>query len=202
MSWFCNGISSATDSIGAETHFARNVVLPTETAKLKGVRVNAYGDRYLCNRLLYEPVNILCRYPLFSEANNPSPITEHLGSAAPQLCTDTYSPNPFQKSNLALPDCFNNPVYNALYLYLDPNSQDQGRRLEWRKNVKGSILLVDRRRMDLAVDTVNQLILFAQDWLLPRLYKCGDNITSCNVLLNLLTMDKFNKYTEGVADKD
>ena len=94
MSWFCNGIGSATDGIGVETHFARNVVLPTETAKLKGVRVNAYGDRYLYNRLLFKPVNVPHRYPLFSEANNPSSITQHLGSAAPELYTYTYSPDP------------------------------------------------------------------------------------------------------------
>ena len=189
MSQFYNGISSATDGISANTHFAYNIVLPTKTAKLKGVRVNAYGDRYLCNRPLFKPVNVLRRYPLFSEANDPSPITQHLGSTTLELYTGIYSPNPLQKSNLALPNCFNNPVYNALYLHLDPSSQDWGYCLEWQKNVKGSILLVDRRRMDLAINTINYLVLFAQHQLLPRLYKCGDNITSCNALLNLLTMD-------------
>jgi hypothetical protein len=202
MSWFRDGIGSATDGIGANTHFARNVVLPNETGKLKGVRVNAYGDRYVCNRPLFEPVNVPCRHPLFSEADDPSPITEHLGSAAPKLYAETYSPNPFWKSNLALPDRFNNPVYDTLYLHLEPDSQHWGRCPEWRKNVKGSILLVDRRRKDLTVDTVNQLVLFAQDWLLPRLHRCGDDIASRNALLNLLTIDEFNKYTEGAADKD
>lgn len=200
MSWFRDGIGSATDGIGANTHFAHNVVLPTETGKLKGVRVNAYGDRYVCNRPLFEPVNVPRRHPLFSEADDPSPITKHLGSAVPELCAETYSPDPFWKSNLALPDRFNNPVYDALYLHLEPDSQDWGRRPEWRKNVKGSILLVDRRLKDLAIDTVNRLVLFAREWLLPRLYECGDDITSRNALLNLLTMDEFTKYTEGAVD--
>ena len=200
MSWFCNSISSTTNSISANTHFACNVVLPIKTAKLKGVYINAYGDRYLYNQLLFEPINVLRRYSLFSKADNSFPIIKHLGSAALELYIDTYSSNPFQKSNLALSDRFNNPIYSALYLYLEPNSQDQGYRLEQWKKVKGSILLVDRRWKDLAINTINQLILFVQKWLLPRLYKCGDNITSRNVLLNLFTMDEFTKYTEGIAD--
>jgi len=95
MSWFCDGISSAINSIGANTHFAYNVVLPIKTAKLKGVRVNAYRDRYLCNQLLFKPVNILYCYSLFFKANNPFPITKHLGSTALKLYMDTYSLNPF-----------------------------------------------------------------------------------------------------------
>ena len=68
-------MSSATNSISIKSYFAYNIVLPIKTAKLKGVRVNAYRDYYLYNRLLYKPVNILRRYPLFSKANNPFSIT-------------------------------------------------------------------------------------------------------------------------------
>ena len=123
MSWFRDGISSVTDGIGANTYFAYNVVLPNKTGKLKGVHVNGYGDCYVYNQPLFKPVNILYRYLLFFKANNPSPITKYLGSVALKLYTKTYSLNPFQKSNLTLPNRFNNPVYNIFYLYLKPDSQ-------------------------------------------------------------------------------
>ncbi|KAJ9638208.1 hypothetical protein H2199_006895 [Coniosporium tulheliwenetii] len=177
LAWYREGIGSATDGTGSDTHFARNVVLPSQMGKVKGVRANARGDQVVRGLPLFQTVNVPRRHPLFYyEGDDPSSVTECLAPAVRSVCAKKYAPDPAWKAKDAMSDRFDNPVMDALYMDLNPNSPGWGLRMEEQKADVGSVLVVAWDRGDLSIEDVERIYRFSQDWIRPQIegYIDGD----------------------------
>jgi len=203
-SWYREGEGSAIDGVGSRTYFARTHVLPRETGKVKGVRVNARGDQVVCGLPLFQAVDVPRRHPLFYlEGDDPSSVTDHLSLPVRTLCAKKYTPDSAWKNMDALTHRFDNPVFDGLYLDLNPESSNWGQRPERWKGDVGSVLVVARDGKDLTVEEVEQIYHFSRDWLLPRVRQCADgegSVASRRAVLHQFTPDTFREYS-GIMDE-
>jgi hypothetical protein len=204
LSWYRAGIGSAADGIGTDTYFARTHVLPRETGKVKGVRVNCLGDRVVRGLPLFQTVDVPRRHPLFYlEGDDPSSLTEQLGSSVRTLCVKKYTPDSAWKNNDQIPDRFDNPIFDILHLDLNPKSPDWGQRLTRRKGDVGSILIIGRDGKDLSVGEVEQLYRFGQDWALPRVRQCAGReggLARRLAFLNQCTAEAFRQFLDRMEE--
>ncbi|KAK9343380.1 hypothetical protein V1522DRAFT_413292 [Lipomyces starkeyi] len=205
LSWYRDGIGSATDGIGTDTHFAQKIVLPRETGKVRGVRVNGRADQLIRGLPLYESVAVPRRHPIWKpDGDGPEPVTQYLERTI-SPCVKKYAPHPVWKDQVAMPDRFANPVVEALYLDLDPESATWGRTLPpWAQDV-GSVLIVNPNGSDLSIEQVQRWVWFIEEWLRPRIQNLlseTEDLSSRRELFEELTPTTFDRFNANRQDRE
>lgn len=202
LSWFRRDVGSAIDGVGADTHFAKDVVLPSEAGKVLGVRLNCQGDQEVRGLPEFQQVLVPRRHPLFNVASYPpASIAKYLELGS--LCGKRYPPHFKWRDEEDLIDRYLNPIAELLLVDLEKGSKTWGRPTRNFEKEIGSVLLVNSAKVDLKVEEVQQLYRFMRDWLQPRMQQVMNltlNSPRQRALQQQLHPQTFQQFLEQASD--